>query len=56
MGGQVPKCGSTYRMTNLRGRVATMGKRVKQMTKQARAARLQAPKTKSLSQRLTKTQ
>lgn len=33
-----------------------MGKSVKQMTKHARAARLQAAKTKSLSQRLTITQ
>lgn len=46
----------TYRTTNLRGRVATIGKRAKQMTKHARAARLQAPKTNSLSQRLTRTQ
>lgn len=44
---------STYKTTNLRGRVANIGNRVKQMAKQARAAKLQAPKTNSRSHLLT---
>ena len=46
--------GLTYSMTNLRGFRAIIGNNVKHMTKHARAARLQAPKTKSLSHLLTK--
>lgn len=45
----------TYKMTNLRGLMERTGKRVKHMTKQARAARLQAPKTIKRSHRLTAT-
>lgn len=47
--------GPTHNMTNLRGLRDRTGKRVKQMTKQARAARLQAPKINSRSHRLTAT-
>jgi hypothetical protein len=45
----------TYKMTNFRGLVAMIGKRVKHMTKQAKAARLQAAKTSNLSHLLTAT-
>lgn len=45
----------TYRVTNFRGRVAIIGNRVKHMTKQARAATLQAAKTSNLSHLLTAT-
>lgn len=55
--GRMRKCEksmlNTYRITNLRGFSERTGKRVKQMTKQARAARLQAPKISRRSQRLT---
>lgn len=44
---------STYKITNLRGLVANKGSKVKQMTKHANAARLQAPNTSSLSHLLT---
>lgn len=42
-----------YRMANLRGRTATMGKRKKQMTKQAAAPRLQPEKMRMRSHLLT---
>lgn len=45
---------ATYRMTNFLGRSERTGNRAKQMTKQARAARLQAPKTSIRSHRLTR--
>jgi hypothetical protein len=45
---------STYRMANLRGRVAKTGKRKKQMTKHAAAARLHPPKTSRRSHLLTR--
>ena len=44
---------ATYRMTNLVGRKESTGNKAKQMTKHARAARLQAPKTSMRSHRLT---
>ena len=44
---------STYRITNLRGLSERTGNRVKQITKHASAARLQAPKTNNRSHRLT---
>lgn len=43
----------TYRITNLRGRRDNTGNKAKQMTKQARAPRLQAPKMSKRSHRLT---
>ncbi|KAH8177545.1 hypothetical protein LIA77_02627 [Sarocladium implicatum] len=43
----------TYKMTNFRGRRDSTGKRVKQMTKQAAAPRLQAPKIIKRSHLLT---
>ncbi len=43
----------TYRMTNFRGLSDRTGNRVKHMTKHARAARLQAAKTKRRSHLLT---
>lgn len=43
----------TYRMTNLRGRTDRTGNRAKQMTKQARAPKLHAPKTNKRSHLLT---
>lgn len=43
----------THRMASLRGRSDMTGKRAKQMTKQASAARLQAPKISIRSHRLT---
>ncbi len=43
----------TYRITNLRGRRESTGKRAKQMTKQTKAPRLQAPKMSNRSHRLT---
>lgn len=43
----------TYRMTNFRGFSDRTGNRAKQMTKQARAPRLQAPKMSNRSHRLT---
>lgn len=44
----------TYRITNLRGLpIEITGKRTKQITKQASAARLQAPNINKRSQRLT---
>lgn len=43
----------TYNITNLRGLRERTGNRVKHMTKQAKAARLQAPKTINRSHRLT---
>lgn len=46
---------STHSMTNLRGLSERTGKRVKHMTKQARAARLQAPKINKRSHLLTAT-
>ena len=50
-------CGSatqcTYSMANLRGFSDKTGNRKKQITKQARAPRLQAAKTRSRSHRLT---
>lgn len=42
-----------YRIANLRGRTATMGKRKKQMTKHAAAPRLQPEKMRMRSQRDT---
>lgn len=45
--------GGTYKITNLRGLKESTGKRVKHMTKQARAARLQAAKTNKRSHLLT---
>lgn len=44
---------NTYKITNLRGRRDRTGNRVKQMTKQAAAARLQKAKTSRRSHRLT---
>ncbi len=44
---------TTHRMTNLRGRVATMGNKAKHTTKQARAARLHPAKINKRSHRLT---
>ena len=46
---------ATHSMTNLRGRSDSTGNRVKHMTKQARAARLQAPKISKRSHLLTTT-
>lgn len=46
----------THRITNLRGRRDSTGNKAKQMTKQARAPRLQAPKMSKRSQRLTRKQ
>lgn len=46
---------STYKITNLRGLKERTGKSVKQITKHASAARLQAPKTIRRSHRLTVT-
>lgn len=43
----------TYRIANFLGLRLRMGKRVKQMTKRARAARLRPPKRRRRSQRLT---
>jgi len=43
----------TYRIANFRGLRLRMGKRVKQTTKRARAARLRPPKRRRRSQRLT---
>lgn len=45
--------GYTYKMANLRGLSDRTGNKAKQMTKQARAAMLKAPKTSSRSHRLT---
>ena len=52
-GRELPIFPSTYRITNLRGLKESTGKSVKQITKQARAARLQAAKTINRSHRLT---
>src|SRR4051794_19663872 len=52
LGGRVVGC-YTYRITNLDGLKERTGKRAKQMTKQARAPRLQAAKTSIRSHRLT---
>lgn len=43
----------TYKIANFRGLRLRMGKRVKQTTKRARAARLRPPKRRRRSQRLT---
>ena len=45
--------GHTYKMANFRGFNDKTGNRTKQITKQAKAARLQAPKMSSRSHRLT---
>ena len=47
------QAGCTYSMANFRGLVANTGKRVKQITKHAAAARLNAPKISSRSHLLT---
>jgi hypothetical protein len=44
---------STYRMANFRGLNERMGRRVKQITIRATAARLNAPKMRRRSHRLT---
>jgi hypothetical protein len=46
--------GPTHNMANLRGLVARTGKRKKQMTKHAAAARLHPPKTSRRSHLLTR--
>jgi hypothetical protein len=51
--GEVTTSSKTYRITNLRGLRERTGKRVKQMTKQAAAARLQKANTSMRSHRLT---
>lgn len=43
----------TYSMANLRGRRLRIGRRVKQTTKRAMAARLRPPKIRIRSHRLT---
>jgi hypothetical protein len=43
----------TYKMANFRGLMAKTGSKAKQMTKHARAAMLQAPKTRRRSHLLT---
>lgn len=48
--------GYTNKMANFRGTGHRMGKRAKQSTKQAKAAKLHAPKTSSRSHRLTNVQ
>ena len=45
--------GNTYKMANLRGLSDKTGNKAKQMTKQANAATLKAPKTRRRSHRLT---
>ena len=47
------RIGITYNMANLRGFNDSTGNKAKQMTKHAKAARLQAPNTSSRSHRLT---
>lgn len=46
-------CGGTYKIANFRGLMANTGSNAKQMTKQARAAKLQAPNTRRRSHLLT---
>jgi hypothetical protein len=51
--GEATTSSKTYRITNLRGFRERIGNRVKQMTKQAAAARLQKANTSRRSHRLT---
>jgi hypothetical protein len=48
--------GYTNKIANFRGTAQRRGNRAKQRTKQAKAAKLHAPKTSSLSHLLTNTQ